>query len=98
MLNSFTVILKSFENMPEKMMLYIERNGTPVIRDKKAAEIVDIIREEQGYIRDLKGIKALIINQDIDYVIDKLKGIKCNNKDTSCPDQIAQALIEYKKR
>ena len=47
---------------------------------------------------NLKGIKALIINQDIDYVIDKLKGIKCNNKDTSCPDQIANALIQYKKR
>ena len=47
---------------------------------------------------NLKGIKALIINQDIDYVIDKLKGIKCNNKDTSCPDQIATALIQYKKR
>lgn len=47
---------------------------------------------------NLKGIKALIINQDIDYVIDKLKGIKCNNKSTSCPDQIALALLQYKKR
>lgn len=47
---------------------------------------------------NLKGIKSLILNQDIDYVIEKLKGIKCNTKNTSCPDQIAQALIEYKKR
>ena len=47
---------------------------------------------------NLKGIKSLIIGQDIDYVISKLKGIKCNNKSTSCPDQIAIALEEYKKR
>lgn len=47
---------------------------------------------------NLKGIKSLIIGQDIDYVISKLKDIKCNNKSTSCPDQIAIALEEYKKR
>ena len=47
---------------------------------------------------NLKGIKALILNQDIDTVISKLEGIKCNNKDTSCPDQIAKALKQYKKR
>ncbi len=60
--SNLKVILKSFENMPEKMMLYIERNGTPVIRDSRAGEILDIIREEQGYIRELKGLKALILN------------------------------------
>ena len=45
---------------------------------------------------NLKGIKSLIIGQDVDYVIEKLKGIKCNNKNTSCPDQIAVALENYK--
>ena len=57
-----TAILKKFDNMPEKMLLYIERNGTPVIRHPKAGKIVDIIREEQGYIRELHGLKALILN------------------------------------
>ena len=47
---------------------------------------------------NLKGIKALILNQDIDTVISKLEGIRCNNKSTSCPDQIAEALKQYKKR
>ena len=47
---------------------------------------------------NLKGIKSLIIGQNIDYVIEKLKGIRCNNKNTSCPDQISIALEEYKKR
>ena len=60
--SNLSVILKSFENMPEKMMLYIERNGTPVIRDSKASEVLDIIREEQGYVRELKGLKAFVLN------------------------------------
>lgn len=61
----------------------------------------DIIKDFNvvgGCNGNLKGIKSLIIGQNIDYVIDKLKGIKCNNKNTSCPDQIAIALEEYKKR
>ena len=43
------------------------------------------------------GIRALCIGKDIDYVIDKLKGIKCGFRDTSCPDQITKALEQYKK-
>ena len=55
-------ILKNFNNMPEKMLLYIERNGTPVIRHPKASKILDIVREEQGYIRELHGLKAFLLN------------------------------------
>lgn len=44
------------------------------------------------------GIRSLLKNQSIDYIIDKLKGIKCGYKSTSCPDQIAQGLIEYKQK
>ena len=43
------------------------------------------------------GVRALCIGKDIDYVIDKLKGIKCGFRDTSCPDQITKALEKYKK-
>lgn len=46
---------------------------------------------------NLKGIKSLIIGMDIDDVISKLKGIPCGSKSTSCPDQLAQCLIEYKQ-
>ena len=34
---------------------------------------------------------------DIDEVINLLKGIPCGNKGTSCPDQVAKALEQYKK-
>lgn len=45
---------------------------------------------------NLKGISSLAKGQDIDSVIEKLKGIKCGFKPTSCPDQLAEALEEYK--
>lgn len=44
------------------------------------------------------GISSFCKNQKIDYIIDKLDGIKCGFKKTSCPDQIAAALKEYKKK
>lgn len=43
------------------------------------------------------GIRELCKGQEIDYIIEKLEGIKCGFKNTSCPDQIATALKEYKK-
>ena len=44
------------------------------------------------------GIRSLLKNQEIDYIIEKLDGIKCGFKNTSCPDQIANALKEYKQK
>ena len=47
---------------------------------------------------NLKGIKNLIKGMDIDEVIERLQGIPCGNKTTSCPDQLAKCLIEYKQK
>ena len=47
---------------------------------------------------NLKGIKSLIKNMKIDDVIEKLQGITCGGKNTSCPDQLAKCLIEYKNK
>ena len=46
---------------------------------------------------NLKGISALVEGMNIEDVIDKLSGIRCGFKDTSCPGQLALALKEYKK-
>ena len=43
---------------------------------------------------NLKGIAALVEGQDIKTVKERLKGIKCGMKETSCPDQLAKALEE----
>lgn len=41
---------------------------------------------------NLQGIAALVKGKKIDEVIETLKGIDCNYKGTSCPDQLARAL------
>ena len=45
---------------------------------------------------NLKGISALVSGMKVDDAISKLKGIKCGFKNTSCPDQLARALEQYK--
>ncbi len=45
---------------------------------------------------NLKGIAALVEGMDVDAVIERVQGIKCGMKRTSCPDQLAQALIAAK--
>ena len=41
---------------------------------------------------NLKGIAALVEGMDINEVINRVEGIRCGMKSTSCPDQLAQAL------
>lgn len=59
----------------------------------------DIIRSVAftgGCNGNLKGISALVSGMKVDDAIAKLKGIKCGFKNTSCPDQLARALEQYK--
>lgn len=43
------------------------------------------------------GVSKLVEGKTIDEVINLLKGIPCGRRGTSCPDQVARALEEYKK-
>ena len=43
------------------------------------------------------GISQLVAGMPAEEVIRRLKGIKCGNKPTSCPDQLALALEEALK-
>ena len=45
---------------------------------------------------NLKGIAALVDGMDVDAVIERVQGITCGMKKTSCPDQLAQALLAAK--
>ena len=45
---------------------------------------------------NLKGIAALIEGMDVDTVIERVQGTTCGMKKTSCPDQLAKALIAAK--
>ena len=50
-----------------------------------------------GCSGNLQAIAKLVDNKPIDEVIATLKGIKCRSN-TSCGDQLALALIEYKEK
>ncbi len=50
-----------------------------------------------GCSGNLQGIAKLIAGMDVDEVIDRLDGIRCGFKNTSCPDQLAHALKKYKE-
>ena len=44
-----------------------------------------------------KGVSKLVVGMNINDVIERLKGIQCGMKGTSCPDQLAKALLEIKR-
>ena len=50
-----------------------------------------------GCSGNTQGVASLVIGRPIDEVIEKLKDINCGGRGTSCPAQLAHALIEYKK-
>ena len=54
--------------------------------------IVKKVKFEGGCNGNTKGIAALAEGMKAEDVIAKLEGIKCGFKNTSCPDQLAQAL------
>ena len=45
-----------------------------------------------------KGISSLVKDMKIDDVIEKLQGIQCGFRPTSCPDQLATALKQIKDK
>ena len=45
---------------------------------------------------NLQGIAHLVQGMPVDEVIERLDGIKCGSKSSSCPAQLAEALKEYK--
>ena len=43
-----------------------------------------------------QGVGALVEGMEVEEAIRRLKGIKCGQRPTSCPDQLALALEQYK--
>jgi uncharacterized protein (TIGR03905 family) len=60
-------------------------------------DIIKSLKITNGCPGNTLGVSKLIANKNIDDVIKLFSGIDCRNRGTSCPDQIAQALKQYKK-
>ncbi len=63
------------------------------VEDNKVKNVVFI----GGCNGNLKGISALVEGMDADEIISRLKGTTCGGKATSCPDQLATALMQTKE-
>ena len=54
-------------------------------------------RFDGGCNGNTQGICRLVEGMDVDEAISRMKGINCNGRGTSCPDQLALALEQYKR-
>lgn len=58
--------------------------------------IIESVQFLGGCHGNLQGIAKLVEGQKASDVIEKLEGIKCGFKNTSCPAQLAEALKQVK--
>ncbi|MBO5059963.1 MAG: TIGR03905 family TSCPD domain-containing protein [Clostridia bacterium] len=54
--------------------------------------IVKNVQFTRGCNGNTQGIAKLVEGMDVNDVIARLKGLNCNGRGTSCPDQLARAL------
>ena len=59
-------------------------------------DVVTKVTYHGGCSGNTQGVAALVTGMTVDEAISRLKGIRCGLKASSCPDQLATALIEYK--
>ena len=60
-------------------------------------DIIEFVKFTKGCNGNAKGIGALVKGMKMDEAIAKLQGITCGRRPTSCPDQLANALIAIQK-
>lgn len=61
-------------------------------------DIIKSVKFIGGCNGNTKGISALVKGMKVDEVISRLRGIRCGLKPTSCPDQLATALMQAKEK
>ena len=72
------------------------------------SQLIDVTVDENEVIQqvffvggcngNLQGISKLVVGQKVDDVIQRLNGIRCGVKSTSCPDQLCRALEQIKQQ
>ncbi len=60
--------------------------------------IIEDVRFVGGCSGNTQGVAALVRGMKADDAIERLEGIRCGFKPTSCPDQLAKALKEMKQK
>lgn len=60
--------------------------------------IITSVKFVGGCAGNTQGVAALVRGMSVDEAIERLSGIRCGFKNTSCPDQLATALKELKEK
>lgn len=57
---------------------------------------VKAVNFKGGCTGNTNGISRLVVGMPVDEVIKRLEGVSCGFRSTSCPDQLARALKEWR--
>lgn len=60
-------------------------------------QVIESVKFTGGCGGNTQGIEKLVAGMKASEAIEKVKGILCGSKTTSCPDQLAEALEEAMK-
>lgn len=60
--------------------------------------LVKNVHFEGGCNGNGKGVSALIEGMPVEEAVRRMKGLTCGKKNTSCPDQLAQALEQAENK
>ena len=61
----------------------------------------DVIKKVEfvgGCMGNTQGVARLVEGMSVEEAVTRLEGIECGRKGTSCPDQLAKAIIELVKK
>ena len=81
------------------MAIHIYRTSGTCSREMRITYEGDIITNVEiigGCNGNLQGISSLVKGMKFDDVVERLQGIRCGFRATSCPDQLARAINEIK--
>ena len=54
--------------------------------------IIRKVEVQGGCSGNLQGISRLLVGMPVQQAIERMEGVRCGGKPTSCPDQLAKAL------
>ncbi len=74
---------------------YTQGTCSTEIRFEVVDGILQKVEFSDGCEGNLTAISRLVAGMEVGTVIAKLKGLPCEGRDTSCPDQLARALEDW---
>ena len=60
--------------------------------------IIRKVEVQGGCSGNLQGISRLLVGMPVQQAIERMEGVRCGGKPTSCPDQLAKALAKAKEK